>query len=86
MLRATPRLFGLDPVVASLYHAPPEPKRSGGVHRPGKAGVTFPDAPGSVRLSIRAEGRFPRAGGRFGPEKLPDPLRDTLKAALAPAA
>jgi len=86
VLRAAPSLFGLYSVVALLYHALPESKRSGGVHWPGKAGVTFSDALCSVRLWIWAEGVFPLAGGRFGLEKLPDPLRDMLEVALAPAA
>jgi hypothetical protein len=86
VLRAAPCLFGLYSVVALLYHALPEAKRSGGVRWPGKAGVTFSDALASVRLWIWAEGVFPRAGGRFGLEKLPDPLRDALRSALAPAA
>jgi hypothetical protein len=86
VLRATPCLFGLHAVVALLYDALPESKRSGGVRRPGKAGVTFSDALCSVRLWIWAEGVFPRAGGGFGLEKLPDPLREVLRSALAPAA
>ncbi len=86
VLRAAPCLFGLYSVVALLYHALPESKRSGGVHWPGKAGVTFSDALCSVRLWIWAEGVFPRAGGRFGLEKLPDFLRNMLEVALAPAA
>jgi hypothetical protein len=86
VLRATPCLFGLYSVVALLYHALPEAKRSGGVRWPGKAGVSYSDALASVRLWIWAEGVFPRAGSRFGLEKLPDPLREVLRSALAPAA
>ncbi len=86
MLRATPCLFGLYSVVALLYHALPEAKRSGGVRWPGKAGVTFSDALASVRLWVWSEGVFPRVGRRFGLEKLPDPLREVLRSALAPAA
>jgi hypothetical protein len=84
--RATPCLFGLYSVVALLYHALPEAKRSGGVRWPGKAGVTYSDALASVRLWVWTEGVFPRAGSRFGLEKLPDPLREVLRSALAPAA
>lgn len=86
VLRATPCLLGLYSVVALLYHALPDAKRSGGVRWPGKEVVTFSDALCSVRLWIWAEGVFPRAGGRFGLEKLPDPLREVLRSALAPAA
>jgi hypothetical protein len=86
VLRSAPCLFGLYSVVALLYHAQPQSKRSGGVRWPGKAATTFSDALGSVRLWIWAEGVFPRAGGRFGLEKLPDPLREVLRVALAPAA
>jgi hypothetical protein len=86
VLRATPCLFGLYSVVALLYHALPEAKRSGGVRWPGKAGATFSDALCAVRLWIWSEGVFPRAGARFGLGKLPDPLREVLRTALAPAA
>lgn len=86
VLRAAPCLFGLYSIVALLYHALPEAKRSGGVRWPGKSGATYSDALASVRLWIWAEGIFPQAGGRFGLEKLPDPLRDVLRSALAPAA
>jgi hypothetical protein len=86
VLRATPCLFGLYSVVALLYHALPEPKRLGAVGWPGKDGVTFSDALGSVRLWIWCEGIFPQAGEGFGLEKLPDPLREVLRTALAPAA
>jgi hypothetical protein len=86
VLRATPCLFGLYSVVALLFHALPEAKRSGGVRWPGKAGVSYSDALASVRLWVWSEGVFPRAGSRFGLEKLPDPLREVLRSALAPAA
>ena len=62
VLRAAPCLFGLYSVVALLYHALPEAKRSGGVRWPGKAGVTFSDALASVRLWVWSEGVFPQAG------------------------
>jgi DDE superfamily endonuclease len=84
--RAAPCLFGLYSVVALLYHALPESKRSVGVGWPGKAVVTFSDALASVRLWLWSEWVFPRAGGRLGLEKFPDPLREVLRAALAPAA
>lgn len=86
VLRATPCLFGLYSVVALLYHALPEAKRSGGVCWPGKTGVTFSDALCSVRLWLWAEGVFPRAGEQAGLKKLPDLLREVLQTALAPSA
>jgi hypothetical protein len=86
VLRAAPCLFGLYSVVALLYHALPEAKRIGPVRWPGKSGVTFSDAVSSVRLWIWAEGIFPRVGGGFGLAKLPDPVRELLQVALAPAA
>ncbi len=85
VLRAAPCLFGLYSAVALLYHALPAAKRSGGVRWPGKTGVTFSDAPGAVRLWVWSEGVFPRAGSRLGLEKLPDPVREVLRSALAPA-
>jgi hypothetical protein len=86
VLRATPCLLALYSVVAMLYHALPEAKRTGCVRWPGKAGVSFSDALSSVRLWVWAEGLFPRVGGGIGMEKLPEPLREILQVALAPAA
>jgi hypothetical protein len=86
VLRATPCLSGLYSVVAPLYHALPAPLRLGAVCWPGKAGVTFSDALGSARLWIGCEGIFPQAGAGFGRERLPGPLREALRTALAPAA
>jgi DDE superfamily endonuclease len=86
ILRAAPCLFGLYSVVAVLYHALPEEKRSGAVVWPGKATVTFSDAVTSVRRWLWSECVFPQAGCGEGLEKLPEPLRAVLLAALAPAA
>jgi hypothetical protein len=86
VLRAAPCLFGLYTVVALLYQALPESKRSGGVSWPGKAGVTFSDAMAAVRLWLWREWVFPQAGGGRALEELPPQLRDVLFYALAPAA
>ncbi len=86
VLRAAPCLFGLYSVVAVLYHALPEPERTGAVVWPGKATVAFSDALSSVRRWLWGEYVFPRAGYAGGLEKLPAPLREVLLAALAPAA
>jgi hypothetical protein len=86
VLRAAPCLFGLYSVVAVLYHALPEEKRSGGVDWPGKATATFSDAVTVVRRWLWCECVFPQAGCAEGLQKLPEPLRQVLLAALAPAA
>ena len=84
--RAAPCLFGLYSVVAVLYHALPEARRAGAVRWPGKVAVTFSDAVAAVRLWLWAESVFPQAGGGLSMEKLPEPLREVLRTALAPAA
>ena len=86
VLRAGPCLFGLYSIVAVLYHALPEAKRTGAVIWPGKEAVTFSDALTSVRLWLWGECVFPQAGCDGGLEKLPAPLREVLLMALAPAA
>jgi hypothetical protein len=50
---------------------------------PGEAGVTFSDALTAVRRWLWTEWVFPQAGGVA---KLPEPLRELLLTALAPAA
>jgi hypothetical protein len=85
VLRAAPCLFGLYTVVALLYRALPESKRSGPVRWPGKSGVTFSDALAAVRRWLWAEWVLPRAGAGTLLEKLPGPLHEVLLAALAPA-
>ena len=67
-----------------LFHALPEAERRGAVRWPGKTAVTFSDAVSAVRLWT--EWVFPRAGGGLDLEKLPEPFRDVLRTALAPAA
>jgi hypothetical protein len=86
VLRAAPCLFGLDAVVAVLSHALPEDKRSGAVAWPGKAAVTFSDAVTAVRRWLWCEWVIPQAGCVEGLEKLPEPLREVLLTAIAPAA
>lgn len=86
VLRAAPCLFGLYSVVALLYVSLPEPKRCGGVRWPGKGTVTFSDALTVVRRWLWSEGVFRQADGDSALEKLPEPLREVIFAALAPAA
>lgn len=85
VLRAAPCLFGLYTVVALLYQALPQSQRSGAVCWPGKQGVTFSDALSAVRRWLWSAAVFPQAGGAAGIEKLPEPLREILLSALAPA-
>jgi hypothetical protein len=85
VLRAAPCLFGLYSVVALLYQALPEAKRSGAVAWPGKAGVTFSDAVAAVRRWLWSEGVFRQADPGGSVEKLPPPVRDLLLNALAAA-
>jgi hypothetical protein len=84
--RAAPCLFGLYSVVALLYQALPEARRSAAIRWPGKAGVTFSDALSAVRLWLWDKWVFPRVGGGVTLEKLPEPLRELLMTTLAPAA
>jgi DDE superfamily endonuclease len=86
VLRAAPCLFGLYTVVALLYQALPASKRSGAVTWPGKAGVTFSDALTAVRRWLWAASVFPHVEDGTGIDKLPEPLREVLLTALAPAA
>jgi hypothetical protein len=86
VLRAAPCLFGLYSIIAVVYQALPESKRTGKVDWPGKEVVTFSDALTSVRRWLWGECIFREAGCDGGLEKLPAPLRDVLLVALAPAA
>ena len=85
VLRAAPCLFGLYTAVAVLYQALPAAKRSGAVHWPGKATVTFSDALVAVRRWLWTDAVFAQAGGAEPVAKLPGPLRDLIFSALAPA-
>src|SRR5262249_54318744 len=86
VLRAAPLLFGLYSVVALLFQALPEGRRSEGVRWPGKAVVTFSDALQAVRRGVGAGGGFPQAGAGAALEKLPQPPHEIVLSALAPAA
>ena len=86
MTRAAPCLLGLYAVVAALYHALPEGKRTGSVSWPGKEAVTFSDAMCAVRRWLWHEAVLPQAGDGTALEKLPEPIRELLLTTLAPAA
>ena len=86
VLRAEPCLFGLYTVVALLYWQLPEHRREGGVEWAGKQGVTFSDAITAVRRWLWADWAFATAGQGEAFAKLPEPMRDALLYALAPAA
>ena len=86
VLRAAPCLFGLYTAVALLYDALPGAKRVGAVAWPGKGVTTFSDALSAVRRWLWAEWVFPQAEGGSAIKELPEPLREVLFSALAPAA
>lgn len=86
VLRAGPCLLGLYTVVAVLFHALPESKRTGAVAWPGKATVTFSDAMCAVRRWLWNEAVLPQAGDGTALQKLPEPIRELLLTTLAPAA
>lgn len=86
VLRAGPCLLGLYSVVAILFHALPDAKRTGAVTWPGKATVTFSDALCAVRRWLWAEAVLPQAGADTPLKELPEPVRELLLATLAPAA
>lgn len=85
VLRAAPCLLGLYTVVALLYDARPESKRTGAVTWPGKSTVTFSDALSAVRRWLWDETVLPQAGDGTALQKLPPPVRELLLATLAPA-
>lgn len=87
ILRAAPCLFGLYSVVAILFAQLPAPKqRSGAIEWAGKKTVTFSDAITAVRRWIWQEWILctPQNGASF--KNLPAHVRETLLAAIAPAA
>jgi hypothetical protein len=87
VVRAEPCLFGLYSVVALLYwQLPEEIQVASGVEWEGKATVTFSDAITAVRRWLWTTWVFPQAGHDAAFDKLPQPLRETLLYALAPAA
>ncbi len=85
VLRAGPCLLGLYSVVAILFRALPDAKRTGAVAWPGKATVTFSDALCAVRRWLWTEAVLPQAGEDTALEKLTDPVRELLLTTLAPA-
>jgi len=84
--RAGPSLLGLYSVVAILFNALPQSKRTGAVSWPGKTTVTFSDALCAVRRWLWDETILPQAGGSAALQKLPQPIRELLLTTLAPAA
>jgi hypothetical protein len=84
--RAAPCLLGLYTVVTLLYHSLPPSQRLGAVRWPGKEVVTFSDALATVRRWLWTEWVFPQAGSMVAIEKIPEPLREIILSALAPAA
>jgi DDE superfamily endonuclease/Archaeal putative transposase ISC1217 len=87
VLRAEPMLFGLYSVVALLYaQLPAEAQEEGGVDWDGKGTVTFSDAISAVRRWLWANWVFVKGGHAHAFAKLPEPLRQALLYALAPAA
>jgi hypothetical protein len=88
VLRAAPCLFGLYSVVALLYwQLPAEAQTEGEVDWEGKkAEVTFSDAITTVRRWLWTHWVFAEADHATAFAKLPEPLREVLLYALAPAA
>jgi hypothetical protein len=86
VLRAAPCLFGLYSLTALLYQSLPEGQRTGSVCWPGKSTVTFSDALSAVRRWLWTEWVFPQAGGGPAVQQLPEPLKNLVLSALAPAA
>ena len=87
VLRAEPVLFGLYSVVALLYgQLPEEAQGQGGVDWDGKRVVTFSDAISAVRRWLWANWVFHTAGHEDVLAKVPEPVRQVLLYALAPAA
>ena len=87
VLRATPCLFGLYTVVALLYEQlSSEAQGAGGVDWVGKEAVTFSDALTAIRRWLWANWVFAKGNPTPTFAKLPEPLREVLLYALAPAA
>jgi hypothetical protein len=87
VLRTAPCLFGLYGVVALLYgQLSAEAQGQGEVDWVGKKGVTFSDAISAVRRWLWADWVFAKADHATAFAKLPEPLREVLLYALAPAA
>jgi hypothetical protein len=86
VLRAAPCLFGLYSLTALLYQSLPASQRTGSIRWPGKVGVTFSDALTAVRRWLWSEWVFAQAGGAAAVQQLPEPLKELVFSALAPAA
>jgi hypothetical protein len=87
VLRAAPCLFGLYGVVALLYGELRERGQAEGqVQWAQKQGVTFSDAITAVRRWLWTEWVFARVDHDQAFAKLPDPLKEVVMYALAPAA
>jgi DDE superfamily endonuclease/Archaeal putative transposase ISC1217 len=87
VLRAEPCLFGLYSVVALLYgQLAADEQEQGGVEWEGKQGATFSDAISAVRRWLWQNWVFRKAGHEAAFSELPEPLRQALLYALAPAA
>jgi hypothetical protein len=86
VLRAGPCLLGLYTVVAILFRALPEAKRTGGVMWPGKHATTFSDALCAIRRWLWDKTLLPQAGDNTTFDKIPQPIRELLLTTLAPAA
>ncbi|HXG11327.1 MAG TPA: hypothetical protein VNK04_16350 [Gemmataceae bacterium] len=88
VLRAAPCLFGLYRVVALRYEQLPAAAQGagGGDGEGKKAEVTFSDAISAVRRWLWANWVFAKGDHAPAFAKLPEPLREVLLYALAPAA
>jgi hypothetical protein len=87
VLRAAPCLFGLYTVIALLYEQlPAAAQGAGGVDWVGKNEVTFSDAITVVRRWLWADWVLVKGDHAPAFAKLPEPLREVLLYALAPAA
>jgi hypothetical protein len=85
--RAEPCLFGLYSVVALWYwQLPGEAQTQGAIDWDGKQSVTFSDAITAVRRWLWTNWVFPKVGHDTALAELPEPLRQVLLYALAPAA
>src|SRR5262249_14076272 len=87
VLRAEPCLFGLYSVVAVLYwQLPAAAQGDGEVAWAGKAGVTFADAISAVRRWLWTDWGLPQGDPDGAFANLPEPVRQLLLYAVAPAA
>ncbi len=87
MLRAAPCLFGRYPVVALLYEPlSAEAQAAGAVDGVGKEAVTFAEAITAVRGWLWTNGVVLKGDHAPALAKVPEPLREVLLHALAPAA